>query len=384
VSLFYGVNGSGKSSILRAIFAGLFQSSACSQIPSGGRFKIEDFRRNGTGAGSVELEFTHNNKEYTVYWKFSDNTEACRLYEDEILIAESTSDVGDTIQDLINMDSEAFVNSTYVQQTELMRMITSKRSERKKVFDSLLGIDKIEQYIDRAHESEMGVKDAVKQIRNQLASLEDQITTISSTDELETSLTQTRSDISQKESQVEQLSTQIDKLETKIDQYQDSISEKEELTAEEQELKDEINEQKDIVSELQDECSTLESTVQQKKQQLENAVSSTQIITEELDTETIIEEIEPKISQLKTDQITTEERSVYQNCQNYTSSTVQASELSSAKQTVEDLQELPNSSQLALPNGSDFVMDPEELLNSYRSMYESVTEKVDRLETQIS
>ena len=384
VSLFYGVNGSGKSSILRAIFAGLFQSSACSEIPSGSRFKIEDFRRNGTELGSVELEFTHNKRTYTVFWKFSHKTEECRLYEEDTLIAESTGEVGDAIRELINMDSEAFVNSTYVQQTELMRMITSKKDERKKVFDSLLGIDTIEEYIERAHNSEMGVKDAVKQIRTQLKSLEDQISQLPSQDKLETQLSQTESQISTKQKQVEKVTEQISDMEDKLEEYQDSIEEKQQLSEQKESLESNLTEQKQLVEQLQSDCNSLQETVEEKKTELAKFLENAEQITVTYNEEDTISSLETTIEEARSEQITDTEQSVYQKCRDYVSNSISGTPASNPEELLGTIKQVDRVGELILPSNTDEILvDPTEILDSFSDSKSSLQTEIERKQSQI-
>jgi exonuclease SbcC len=330
------------------------------------------------------LEFTHNGENYTVFWKFSHKTEECRLYEGETLIAESTGEVGDAIRELINMDSEAFVNSTYVQQTELMRMITSKKDERKKVFDSLLGIDTIEEYIERAHNSEMGVKDAVKQIRTQLKSLENQISDLPSQDKLETQLSQTESQISKKQTQVEKVTDQISDMEDKLEEYQDSIEEKQQLSEQKDSLESDLTEQQQLVDGLQDDCDSLRETVQEKKAALATFLEGTEQVTVTYNDNEEISSLENTIEEARSEQITDTERSVYQKCTEYVSNSISGDPADDPEEVLQTIQQVERADELVLPSDMDeLLVDPARIIDAFSDSKSSLQTEIERKQSQL-
>jgi exonuclease SbcC len=186
VSLLHGDNGSGKSTVLRGIFAGLFQTKMRSH--SATQFNsIADLVRKGESEGSVSLTFDVNRTEYTLDWEISvddpsadeptGSSESCTLSSPALAspISGITPVRTALTEDILGMDAEAFVNSVYVQQNEVMKLISATESERKKIFDDLLGLSQIDEYIDRTSEVRLGADDKREAAANRRDELQRQL-----------------------------------------------------------------------------------------------------------------------------------------------------------------------------------------------------------------
>lgn len=275
VSLFYGPNGSGKSTILRAIFAGLYQTDMTTETPAG--YNIDDLIRTGEDHAEVVVEFTHNGNQYTVDWKIekyndSGKTERCEL-ETPTGTIDGVRNVSSAIVDILGVDAKSFVNSVYVQQTEIMELISANASERKEIFDRLLGLHEIDQYIEKAEEARREIDKKADSVRTTKSELEDQLEQKSSLDELSTELEAVKEKRNRLEKKEDQLEDRLDSVQDKLSQYEDAVSDQNDLQEQisdveskisrlnerKTELSEKLSQQKSDLEEINDEISTLKS-----------------------------------------------------------------------------------------------------------------------------
>ena len=147
ISLIIGENGAGKSSIFEAITFALFKKSDVTNFDlvrtnKDSRDQIEM---------SVKLTFNVNGTDYRVERfekkRRNNTTGDAFLYKittrDE-LIAAKTNNVNKEIKELLNMDSETFLNAIHIKQGEISNLIDKGASERKKLIGKLLRIDDLE------------------------------------------------------------------------------------------------------------------------------------------------------------------------------------------------------------------------------------------------
>lgn len=245
VSLFYGANGSGKSTILRGIFAGLFQTSMTTE--SAVNYTIGDLIKSDKNEGSVTITFVANNNRYVVDWELekyqgSSKTKSCTLQTPSGTYSGVRS-VAEKVESIIGMDAQSFVNSVYVQQLDMMELISSSPSTRKKIFDGLLGFRQIDEYIERAELA----KREVKSLQKDKKTVRDDI----QTQQLENlpSIDRLTSQISSVENKISKKKQQKDKLQEKSETLQEQL--------------DEINEAKEELEEIQQELSTVTENIEE-------------------------------------------------------------------------------------------------------------------------
>jgi len=155
VSVFAGSNGSGKSSLLEAVFFAFFGSGARSVT---GR-ELGEVLREGERAGSVSLDFSFGPHRYRAHMalrrsgeKVSADGQHCWLKRDDDAQWTGVRDVTEQLQGLIHMDSEDFANCLYVRQGEVDRLIKARKEERQSTIDRLLRLDTLDDYARRARE----------------------------------------------------------------------------------------------------------------------------------------------------------------------------------------------------------------------------------------
>lgn len=183
-----GEIGTGKSTLLRAIFCALFQTDASDEAL--GIDTLDELVKLGEDSATVKLTFEVEGVEYTVEWTISvsedENGNRTAKTRDCVLSSPALDEpidgytsVNERItDDIVQMDSEAFVNSVYVQQHDIRRLLSADAGERQEILDGLLGLDKLDTYITRmknARASASSIEDDAEQtqatLRDQLSEL---------------------------------------------------------------------------------------------------------------------------------------------------------------------------------------------------------------------
>ena len=148
ISLIVGENGAGKSSIFEAITFALFTES---------KITNKDLVRANKGLNEkivmeVKLTFDANGNEYRVERKVTKKNDNAHSTAKLILInthgeetiAEKVKEVNTEIQQIINMDSQTYLNAIHIRQGEISNLIDQNPAERKKLIGQLLRINDLE------------------------------------------------------------------------------------------------------------------------------------------------------------------------------------------------------------------------------------------------
>lgn len=330
VSVIYGENGSGKSTVLRAIFAGLFQSDMRSE--SATEFDgLGDLITVGESTASVRIEFEKNGDTYTVDWTLSrtdpdddskGKTDSCTLTS--TAYAEPYSGVR-TVKnilqnDILEMSAQAFVNSVYVQQSELSQLISASPETRQTIFDDLLGLSQIDAYITRGVQARREIKSLLKQHNSKLEENRDQYATSPYTPaQLQTRINQLEHEQSQRKNIITQLNATASELQTDITQLQhqqETITDLQQQLSKAQQTHSRLQSQQDTkqatLTELTSEKQTLTNKLQHVTTQLESQPitdhsTCTQVLSElntDINTlETTLSTISETISSLEQDKV---------------------------------------------------------------------------------
>ena len=140
ISVIVGENGAGKSTILEAISFALFKKYTGN---------IDDLVRSNANSMSVDLEFTSNGKQYkitrekksdlisTIYTKTSSAGGFVRM-------ASGDDEVNNVMDQILDMDSDLFLNAVYIRQGEIAQLVDKTPDEKKLLISKLLGIDSLE------------------------------------------------------------------------------------------------------------------------------------------------------------------------------------------------------------------------------------------------
>ncbi len=182
--LVYGDNGAGKSSLLGSIFGGLYLSNILDYIDDD--LTLDSLVRRTAENGKIQLTFSIGNDCYTVEWEIrvredddggrQASTKSCTLTGDALdEPVEGVKAVDETIQELVGLGPESFINSVYVQQGDISRMVHAGDDKRKEIIDGLLGLSKLDAYIERMDEARRELGAQKRRIDDLLAEKERQL-----------------------------------------------------------------------------------------------------------------------------------------------------------------------------------------------------------------
>lgn len=238
-TLIYGQNGAGKSTLFRGIFGGLFQSQATTEI--GSAFTLDNFVRHGADGGRIELTFEANGNEHTVEWELgvsdeegtrSAKTESCTLrstgLDEPVAGVQAVRRL--VTENLVGMSARSFVSSAYVQQGDIARLVHASESERTAILDGLLGLDHVDDLIDRAVEARREAKSRRNDVGGRLSEAEDHAESLPGTDTVRSWITQYEDDIETLEDDIAGYEADIDDIDGKLDGWREQLENVEEWT----------------------------------------------------------------------------------------------------------------------------------------------------------
>ena len=142
ISVIVGENGAGKSTILEAISFALFKQHTAK--------KMDDLVRNNADTMAVELQFTSNSKEYKIVREKKKSSLKSSLYAKTssdsgfIHICSGDKEVNNEIRQILDIDSDLFLNAIYIRQGEIAELVDKTPAEKKQLIAKLLGIDSLE------------------------------------------------------------------------------------------------------------------------------------------------------------------------------------------------------------------------------------------------
>lgn len=294
--------GTGKSTILRGIFAGLFQNNAKNVMPD--IESLDELVQFGKDEAFIEIVFEIGGENYTIEWKLGTDgsgdsrsayTRSCKITSSSLKRdITGVRDVQEAIEnDIICMDADSFVNSVYVQQKELQRLLNADKSTRKKILDGLLGLDSIDGYIDRMKNARPAATRLRDDAEAKESELEQQIQNKPEKKELNSDIKDLKKGISSFENSKEDFTEKLEHLkdekssvDKKIEEYEELKelleTKKEELSEKKQQLKDtksKKTEHTKTLSNLEDEVNDLkekyEDVSESEKEKLEENIRDT-------------------------------------------------------------------------------------------------------------
>ena len=141
ISVVVGENGAGKSTILEAISFALFKQHTAK--------KIDDLVRNNAKSMSVELEFTSYGKQYKIVREKKSNLKSSIYTKTSVdggyvHICSGDKEVNEQIRQILDVDSDLFLNAIYIRQGEIAELVDKTPAEKKLLIAKLLGIDSLE------------------------------------------------------------------------------------------------------------------------------------------------------------------------------------------------------------------------------------------------
>lgn len=145
VTVIYGHNGAGKSSLIDAVKFALFGEKRGGQIA--------DLIRRGATDMEVDLDFEIGSDKYRIsrimgLGKSGINKRDATLTKNESVLSTTVKSVDATVGGILGIDRDAFMNSVFVEQGEIDTLISKTSSERERTFSRILGLDLLGKYAD--------------------------------------------------------------------------------------------------------------------------------------------------------------------------------------------------------------------------------------------
>jgi exonuclease SbcC len=270
-NLLFGLNGAGKSTILQGVFGGLFQTKMKYQV--GNEFDLPDLVRTQADEGRIELVFEAGGAEYTVEWviqkSYDDDGEVNgaktkqgypKLSSDALPEdIYSLGDVQTEIQRVVGMDAESFVNSVYVQQGDITRLIHASTEDRRKILDGLLGLNRLDEYVDRMEDARREYKKAKRDSNSRLDETKKRLQDLPAEEEVQSQINETNKKISE-------IKGGINDLESKIDGLEDERETKTETLDRIDDLQAELDETRDKYEDAESDHETYKDELQEEKE----------------------------------------------------------------------------------------------------------------------
>jgi DNA repair protein SbcC/Rad50 len=162
----FGVNGSGKSSLLEAILWTLWGRA---------RSGKDEVRTAGVGGDCVtEVEFEHEGHLYLVRRTLSgiNSTVKAEAQCDRLLMSEGVKDTGRYLHQVLGMDDAAFRASVFAEQKQLAAFSSQAPAERRKLVLQLLGITPLDGARDAARRDARDRREQHERLRAMLPELD--------------------------------------------------------------------------------------------------------------------------------------------------------------------------------------------------------------------
>ena len=261
INVVVGPNGAGKTSILDGILFALFNDSSS-------RGKKENLINSRAKKCRVELGFTEGGIGYDVEWvmerKGSARGALFRLAGEKknLLVRGGERSVVPEIQKVLGIDKNMFLQSVYVRQGEIEKLVTARPGDRKELISRLLGVEELDKawngmkaviqaYVNRqiALEAELARKPVVDQQRYDAEA---------KSKELRKLLGSKRKELAGLESDLKSLEAVLDELDAKKKDF------------------DRFDRERGLIEQR---IGTLESKLIAEKEELAKAVSAAEIVS---------------------------------------------------------------------------------------------------------
>jgi len=161
-----GRNGSGKSTVLQAILFALY-----GVYPQGTN---ADLIRKGEQTAEIELEFEHAGEYYSIKRRIHRNrsAEALLVHQGMGQATKQVTSVEREVTSILQTPREVFQNAVYVRQGEIAHIIDMTQSERKNLFDRIIGLHEYETAWQRCRDVENRLETMIKTAQSSIDALE--------------------------------------------------------------------------------------------------------------------------------------------------------------------------------------------------------------------
>lgn len=307
--LLYGENGAGKSSLLTSIFGGLYMSDVLSYMDDS--INLDSLIRKGQEEGSIKLRFSINGNTYDVLWSIEVRDEAdgrrastktCTLDGSDIDgTVNGVRKVRSRIEDIMGLDAESFVNSVYVQQGEITRMLNTKLEKRKEIIDGLLGLSKLDTYIERMDKARLEIGSQRRRIDELLEEKRRQMKSLDDKSSLQNNIEDSKDKKKQLKNQKETLEQKKQEAREKRNAIDSNIESYTKKQNKYEEAKQSVDSKKQEKQELQDKLEQETLKLETLKKEREELSKSVEEFSGDLDVKCEKEAVKSRIESLRQD-----------------------------------------------------------------------------------
>lgn len=303
--LIEGENGAGKSSLLGSIFSGLYLSDVLKYMDDD--VNLDSLVKKGCEEGLIHIIFSINGSEYEIKWRLGirkedgerkASTKSCALISDEIDDPiEGVRDVQSTVKDTIGMNTESFVNSVYVKQGDITRMVNADSEKRKEIIDGLLGLSKLDKYVERMDKARLEFGSQKRRFDDLLNDRRKRLDEYDEKSEIERQISTLKKEKSEYQEDKKDIDSKIEKLKDVISDAESKIDNHNELNSKFEKVQKQVNkkekEKEKYLSQRQD----TENKIEDKNDRLDDLIDEIQDIRNKYNVDK--KEVESKISELQ-------------------------------------------------------------------------------------
>lgn len=206
LTLFYGQNGAGKSSILEAITYALYGTTSR-------KTNISDIIKKNTNESYVKLI----TDEFTVFRGLKPRTVELDVGDKKVT---TIRDVNNTIEQMLGSSKHHFLNLIYIAQGKLLNIVEATPAERKKILDKLFFNDiPLDMLYDRFRNLSSKYKFAKEEFEKKDAYIENKETLKKKATQIKKKITKLQKEINEIEKQLNEKKVQIRKLRDMYNEY---------------------------------------------------------------------------------------------------------------------------------------------------------------------
>ena len=176
ITVFYGQNGSGKTTILDGICLNLYgKTYRTNGTSDNGFLGLGDLVNKEKKNAKIELLFEANSDEYKIVKEISKSGKTkTYLYKNDEQIAEGKV-VHSITSKIIGLDYVGFRNSTFIAQDETLNLVKANGSERKEILNKLLKLDIYEDFIDIANKKKTEYTNKINTLNGEYSAIKSYI-----------------------------------------------------------------------------------------------------------------------------------------------------------------------------------------------------------------
>jgi exonuclease SbcC len=177
ITVFYGANGAGKTTIFDGICIALYgKTYRTSGTTDNGFLGLGDLVNKDKKSAKIELIIDAENTRYKIVKEISRSGKTkSYIYKNDEQIAEGKLVYSIISKSIIGLDYTSFRNSTFIAQDEALTLIKANGSERKEILNKLLKLDAYNEFIDIANDKKSEYVDKINTLKGEYNAIKNYI-----------------------------------------------------------------------------------------------------------------------------------------------------------------------------------------------------------------